>query len=120
MGCYYQTKEEEDRCKLDEDQIAELHEIFRSFDKNRDSSLTQLELGSLLQSVELKPSPEQLETLTQRPDTNNDLMEFSEFVALVAPSILPNPYKSPYSEEQLRQIFKLFDRDREGTMNSVA
>ncbi|PKI34280.1 hypothetical protein CRG98_045331 [Punica granatum] len=45
-------------------------------------------------------------------------MEFSEFVALVAPSVLPSPYKSPYSEEQLRQIFKPFDRDRERTMNS--
>ncbi|XP_031390193.1 probable calcium-binding protein CML11 [Punica granatum] len=106
--------------KLDEDQIAELREIFRSFDKNGDGSLTQLELGSLLRSVGLKPSPEQLEALTQRVDTNNDLVEFSEFVALVAPLVLPSPYKSPYSEEQLRWIFNLFDWDREWTMNSVA
>ncbi|OWM70419.1 hypothetical protein CDL15_Pgr008708 [Punica granatum] len=53
--------------KLDEDQITELREIFRSFDKNRDGSLTQLELGSFLRSVELKPSPEQLKALTQKP-----------------------------------------------------
>ncbi|OWM63835.1 hypothetical protein CDL15_Pgr008606 [Punica granatum] len=53
--------------KLDEDQIAELREIFRSFDKNGDGSLTELELGSLLRSVGLKPSPEQLEALTQKP-----------------------------------------------------
>ncbi|OWM67766.1 hypothetical protein CDL15_Pgr017463 [Punica granatum] len=53
--------------KLDEDQIAELREIFRSFDKNEDGSLTQLKLGSLLRSVRLKPSPEQLEALTQKP-----------------------------------------------------
>ncbi|OWM87293.1 hypothetical protein CDL15_Pgr022400 [Punica granatum] len=53
--------------KLDEDQITELREIFRSFDKNGDGSLTQLELGSLLRSVGLKPSPEQLKALTQKP-----------------------------------------------------
>ncbi|OWM80838.1 hypothetical protein CDL15_Pgr006869 [Punica granatum] len=53
--------------KLDEDQIAELREIFHSFDKNGDGSLTELELGSLLRSVGLKPSPEQLEALTQKP-----------------------------------------------------
>ncbi|PKI48547.1 hypothetical protein CRG98_031068 [Punica granatum] len=53
--------------KLDEDQITELREIFRSFDKNGDSSLTELELDSLLRSVGLKPSLEQLEALTQKP-----------------------------------------------------
>ncbi|OWM64164.1 probable calcium-binding protein CML18 [Punica granatum] len=106
--------------KLDEDQIAELREIFRSFDKNGDGSLTQLELGSLLRSLGLKPSPEQLEALTQRTDTNNNgLVEFSEFVALVAPELLPSPSKSPYSEEQLRRIFKMFDRDGNGFITAA-
>ena len=90
--------------KLDDEQLAELREIFRSFDRNNDGSLTQLELGSLLRSLGLKPSPDQLETLIQKADTNsNGLVEFSEFVSLVAPELLPA--KSPYTEEQLRQLF---------------
>ncbi|KAL0288872.1 UNVERIFIED_CONTAM: putative calcium-binding protein CML18 [Sesamum angustifolium] len=92
--------------KLDDEQIAELREIFRSFDRNNDGSLTQLELGSLLRSLGLKPSPDQLEALIQKADTNsNGLVEFSEFVSLVAPDLLPA--KSPYTEEQLKHLFRI-------------
>lgn len=104
--------------KLDEEQIAELREIFRTFDRNNDGSLTQLELSSLLRSLGLKPSPDQLEVFIQRADTNNNgLVEFSEFVALVAPELLPA--KSPYTEEQLRQLFRMFDRDGNGFITAA-
>ncbi|OIV93839.1 hypothetical protein TanjilG_03802 [Lupinus angustifolius] len=106
------------KVNLDEDQIAELREIFRSFDRNNDGSLTQLELSSLLRSLGLKPSPEQLESFIQKADTNsNGLVEFSEFVALVAPELLPA--KSPYSEEQLRKLFRMFDRDGNGFITAA-
>lgn len=104
--------------ELDDAQIAELREIFRSFDRNNDGSLTQLELGSLLRSLGLKPSPEQLETLIQNTDKNsNGLIEFSEFITLVAPDLLPA--KSPYTEDQLRQLFRLFDRDGNGFITAA-
>ncbi|CAI8608611.1 unnamed protein product [Vicia faba] len=103
---------------LDDEQIAELREIFRSFDRNNDGTLTQLELNSLLRSLGLKPSAEQLEGFIQRADTNNNgLIEFSEFVALVAPELLPA--KSPYTEEQLRQLFRMFDRDGNGFITAA-
>ncbi|GLU05376.1 hypothetical protein SLE2022_224780 [Rubroshorea leprosula] len=104
--------------KLDDEQIAELREIFRSFDRNNDGSLTQLELGSLLRSLGLKPSPDQLDALIQKVDTNNNgLVEFSEFIALVAPELLPE--RSPYSEEQLKQLFRMFDRDGNGFITAA-
>ncbi|CAL0312892.1 unnamed protein product [Lupinus luteus] len=106
------------KVNLDEDQIAELREIFRSFDRNNDGSLTQLELSSLLRSLGLKPSPEQLEIFIQKADRNNNgLVEFSEFVALVAPELLPA--KSPYTEEQLRELFRMFDRDGNGYITAA-
>ncbi|KAK7386625.1 hypothetical protein VNO78_26959 [Psophocarpus tetragonolobus] len=112
------SKRHQQVVKLDEEQIAELREIFRTFDRNNDGSLTQLELSSLLRSLGLKPSPEQLEGFIQRADTNsNGLVEFSEFVALVAPELLPA--KSPYSEEQLRQLFRMFDRDGNGLITAA-
>ncbi|KAJ0911352.1 putative EF-hand domain-containing protein [Helianthus annuus] len=76
-------------------------------------SFTQLELGSLLRSLGLTPSPDQLDALIQKADTNsNGFVEFSEFVALVTPELLPA--KSPYTDDQLKQLFKMFDRDGNG------
>ncbi|GMY06372.1 probable calcium-binding protein CML18 [Fagus crenata] len=107
-----------DAVKLDDEQLAELRDIFQSFDYNKDGSLTQLELGSLLRSLGLKPSPEQLDALIQKADKNsNGLIEFSEFVALVEPDLIPA--KCPYTEEQLRQIFKMFDRDGNGYITAA-
>lgn len=105
--------------KLDGEQMAELSEIFRSFDCNKDGSLTQLELGSLLRSLGLKPSPDQLDTLILKADTNhNGLVEFSEFVTLVEPQ-LHEASSCPYTEEQLRMIFRLFDRDGKGYITAA-
>lgn len=75
---------QEPAVKLDDEQLAELREVFQSFDRNKDGSLTQLELGYLPQSLGLKPSPDQLKSLIRKADRNSNwLTEFSEFVALV-------------------------------------
>ncbi|TVU02184.1 hypothetical protein EJB05_52327, partial [Eragrostis curvula] len=109
---------QQQQARLDDEQLAELREIFRSFDRNADGSLTQLELGSLLRSLGLKPSADQLDALIQRADTNsNGLVEFSEFVALVAPELLAD--RSPYSEDQLRRLFGIFDRDGNGFITAA-
>ncbi|KAK3157239.1 hypothetical protein QOZ80_2AG0118150 [Eleusine coracana subsp. coracana] len=109
---------QQQQARLDDEQLAELREIFRSFDRNDDGSLTQLELGSLLRSLGLKPSADQLDALIQRADTNsNGLVEFSEFVALVAPDLLAD--RSPYSEDQLRRLFGIFDRDGNGFITAA-
>lgn len=109
---------DQETVKLDDEQLGELREIFRSFDRNNDGSLTQLELGSLLRSLGLTPSPDQLDSLIQKADTNsNGLVEFSEFVALVAPELLPA--KSPYTDDQLKQLFKMFDRDGNGYITAA-
>ena len=102
----------------DADQLSELRQIFRSFDRNKDGSLTQLELGSLLRSLGLKPSTDELDALIQRADANsNGLVEFSEFVALVAPELIDD--RSPYSEDQLRRLFEIFDRDGNGFITAA-
>ncbi|KAL6642630.1 hypothetical protein ACP70R_020811 [Stipagrostis hirtigluma subsp. patula] len=109
---------QQQQSRLDDEQLAELREIFRSFDRNADGSLTQLELGSLLRSLGLKPSSDELDALIQRADTNsNGLVEFSEFVALVAPELLAD--RSPYSEDQLRRLFSIFDRDGNGFITAA-
>jgi calcium-binding protein CML len=112
------TNKDDQQSSLDEEQVAELREIFRSYDRNNDGSLTQLELRSLLRSLGLKPTQDQLDALIQRADINsNGLVEFSEFVALVSPEILSN--NCPYSEDQLKQLFEMFDRDGNGYITAA-
>ncbi|XP_010558635.1 PREDICTED: probable calcium-binding protein CML18 [Tarenaya hassleriana] len=107
---------EKPAAKLGDEQLAELREIFRSFDQNKDGSLTELELGSLLRSLGLKPSQDQLDALIQKADRNNNgMIEFSEFVALVEPDLV----KCPYTQEQLRAIFRMFDRDGNGYITAA-
>ncbi|CAN8269744.1 unnamed protein product [Cochlearia groenlandica] len=102
--------------KLGDEQLSELREIFRSFDQNKDGSLTELELASLLRSLGLKPSQDQLDTLLHKADRNNNgLIEFSEFVALVEPDLV----RCPYNDEQLKAIFKMFDRDGNGYITAA-
>lgn len=107
--------------KLDEEQINELREIFRSFDRNKDGSLTQLELGSLLRALGVKPSPDQFETLIDKADTkSNGLVEFPEFVALVSPELLsPAKRTTPYTEEQLLRLFRIFYTDGNGFITAA-
>ncbi|VVA96276.1 unnamed protein product [Arabis nemorensis] len=93
--------------KLGDEQLAERREIFRSFDQNKDGSLTELELASLLRSLGLEPSQDQLDTLIQNADRNNSgMIEFSEFVALVEPDLL-----------LLHLIIKEADRDGDGCID---
>ncbi|CAI0418686.1 unnamed protein product [Linum tenue] len=108
------------RPKLDEAQIADLRGIFRSFDRNKDGSLTQIELASLIRSLGLNPSSDELKALIQRADTNNNgLVEFTEFLAMVAPGIQTEEEESAYSEEQLKQLFRMFDRDGNGYITAA-
>lgn len=104
---------------LDEAQLVELREIFYKFDRNGNGSLTELELGSLLRSLGLKPNQQQLEALLQKADTNNNgLIEFQEFIDLLAPELISNE-SLPYSEEQLRSIFRTFDTDGNGYITAA-
>ncbi|KAJ1414875.1 EF-Hand 1, calcium-binding site [Sesbania bispinosa] len=57
------------------------------------------------------------EQIVELREGGNGLIEFSEFVALVAPELLPA--KSPYTEEQLRQLFRMFDRDGNGFITTA-
>ncbi|GAB2220950.1 hypothetical protein Droror1_Dr00012110 [Drosera rotundifolia] len=116
----------ERRISLDDQQLSELRDIFFSFDRNHDGSLTQLELDCLLRALGLKPRTDDVETLVRKADTNsNGLIEFSEFAALVAPELKAivceddEKEKPPYTDEQLKILFRMFDRDGNGYITAA-
>ncbi|KAJ7534820.1 hypothetical protein O6H91_12G005700 [Diphasiastrum complanatum] len=98
-------------------QLTELRDVFVQFDKDGDGSITALEMGSLFRSLGLTPSEEQLEAVIRKVDSNNNgLIEFSEFVSLIAPELANQVI---YSHEELSSLFKTLDRDGNGFVTPV-
>ncbi|KAL2652771.1 hypothetical protein R1flu_020899 [Riccia fluitans] len=108
-----------DHTLLNKEQLAELQDIFYRFDRDRDGSITMLEMGALLRSLDLKPkNPQVFEELLAKADTNhNGLIEFDEFADLVAPAMIREAQR--YNEEELLALFRAFDRDGNGFITAV-
>ncbi|XVE54604.1 hypothetical protein DITRI_Ditri03aG0095100 [Diplodiscus trichospermus] len=99
------------------DQLNQLKEIFARFDMDSDGSLTILELAALLRSLGLKPPGDQIHVLVANMDSNgNGVVEFEE----LANAILPHMNEEILvNQEQLMEVFHLFDRDGNGYITAA-
>ncbi|XVF08839.1 hypothetical protein REPUB_Repub07fG0038200 [Reevesia pubescens] len=99
------------------DQLNQLRDIFSRFDMDSDGSLTILELAALLRSLGLKPSGDQIHVLLATMDSNgNGAVEFDE----LANAILPHMNEQILiNQEQLMEVFQLFDRDGNGYITAA-
>ncbi|KAB2002060.1 hypothetical protein ES319_D11G039600v1 [Gossypium barbadense] len=100
------------------EQLKQLKDIFARFDMDSDGSLTVLELAALLRSLGLKPSGDQIHALLAKMDSNgNGAVEFDE----LANTILLPTMKDEIlvNQEQLTEVFRLFDRDGNGYITAA-
>lgn len=103
--------------KLQSDQIKQLKDIFIRFDMDQDGSLTQLELAALLRSLGLKPSGDKLHVLLANMDLNgNGSIEFDELVGAIFSDLNEEIL---INQDQLMQVFRLFDRDGNGYITAA-
>ncbi|XP_030546338.1 probable calcium-binding protein CML15 [Rhodamnia argentea] len=97
---------------LQSEQLKQLRDIFARFDMDADGSLTQLELAALLRSLGLKPTGDQIHAMLADMDSNgNGSVEFDELVAALLPDMTEQVL---VNQEQLAEVFRLFDRDGNG------
>lgn len=100
--------------QLTEDQVAEFREAFSLFDKNNDGKITTKELGTVMRSLGQNPSESELADMINEVDANNDgTIDFAEFLTMMARKM-----KDTDSEEEIREAFKVFDRDNNGFISS--
>ncbi|KAK8489010.1 hypothetical protein V6N12_073115 [Hibiscus sabdariffa] len=94
------------------EQLNQLKDIFARFDMDSDGSLTILELAALLRSLGLKPSGDQIHVLLANMDSNgNGAVEFDELANAIMPHM---DEEIMVNQEQLKEVFTLFDRDGNG------
>ncbi|KAF2298865.1 hypothetical protein GH714_028398 [Hevea brasiliensis] len=82
-----------------------------------DGSLTILELAALLRSLGIKPSGDQIHVLLANMDSNgNGFIEFDELVKAILPDMNEDMF---VNQEQLLDVFQMFDRDGNGYISAA-
>ncbi|URE12761.1 hypothetical protein MUK42_24323 [Musa troglodytarum] len=98
-----------------EEQLTEFYETFCLFDKDGDGSIAMEELSTVIKSLGLKPSQEELHGMISEVDVDgNGTIEFAEFLGLMAHKV-----KEIDSEEELKEAFKVFDKDQNGYISEA-
>ncbi|KAK1590649.1 uncharacterized protein LY79DRAFT_590357 [Colletotrichum navitas] len=106
------------RAGLTEEQKAQYKEVFDLFDKDGTGALegdiTAQELGAVMRSLGLNPSDTELNDMVNEVDAdNNGSIDFNEFLNLMAQKVQVGD-----AEEELKNAFKVFDRDGSGTISA--
>uniref|UniRef100_A0A2N9I8E3 Calmodulin n=1 Tax=Fagus sylvatica TaxID=28930 RepID=A0A2N9I8E3_FAGSY len=98
-----------------EDQVSEFKEAFSLFDKDGDDCITTKELGTVMRSLGQNPTEAELQDMVNEVDVDRSgTIEFSEFLNLMARKM-----KDSDSEEQLKEAFRVFDKDQDGFISAI-
>merc|ERR1712088_24523 len=99
---------------LTDEQTAEFREAFALFDKDGDGTISTKELGTVMNSLGQKPTPQELENMIKEVDIDgNGEIDFDEFLAMMAKKL-----KETDLEEDIREAFRVFDNKNSGTIST--
>jgi len=91
-------------------QTAEFKEAFDEFDKDGSGSISTNELVGVMRSIGQNPTEDEVLELILEADTNGDgTIDFQEFLEM-----MKKKCNEDDQMEDLRQAFKIFDRDCDG------
>eukprot|EP00761_Pharyngomonas_kirbyi_P003511 gb/GECH01003515.1/.p1 GENE.gb/GECH01003515.1/~~gb/GECH01003515.1/.p1 ORF type:complete len:152 (+),score=58.33 gb/GECH01003515.1/:1-456(+) len=95
---------------LTDEQVKEFRQAFDLFDKNGDGRISSSELRKVMESIGLNPKTEELNDMIKEVDIDgNGMIEFQEFLVLMSRKL-----KSSDSEEEIREAFRMFDKNKDG------
>merc|ERR1712055_337196 len=98
--------------KRDMDQLlnAEFKEVFDEFDTDKSGTISPEELLGVLRAMGQNPTEDELLNLVLEVDIDgNGTIEFEEFL-----SMMKKKASEVDEEAELREAFKIFDRDKDG------
>ncbi|GAX73998.1 hypothetical protein CEUSTIGMA_g1448.t1 [Chlamydomonas eustigma] len=101
---------------ITEEQLAEFKEFFSLFDKQGNGYITIDELGPAMRSLGQNPSQQELNEMVLEIDADGTgTVDFHEFLMLMDRKMQTNTNE----EEQIRDAFKVFDRDGNGSISAT-
>ncbi|KAL9058245.1 MAG: hypothetical protein Q9162_001844 [Coniocarpon cinnabarinum] len=93
-------------------QVDDFRKVFTLFDKDGSGTIDAKELGTVMRSLSLDPTEEELHDLVREADRDgNGSIDFN---GRSAPAVQPVSF-----EEEMRQAFKVFDKDGSGTLSKA-
>ncbi|KAH7702073.1 Calmodulin [Aphelenchoides avenae] len=96
------------------DMIEEFRDAFELFDKDGDGFVTAVELGTVMRSLGLEPTDEELDDLVREIDEDgNGTIELEEFVKIMNRRAATEEDR----EKELHESFQIFDRDNDGLIS---
>ncbi|CAG9330943.1 unnamed protein product [Blepharisma stoltei] len=96
--------------KFSEDEIENYRKIFQSMDKDASGNISSKELSFALRKVGVSVNSEQIDDIMKDVDVDSDgNLQFEEFLQIAAKST-----KDVDAEEELKEIFMIFDRENTG------
>jgi len=97
-----------------EEQIAEFKEAFSLFDRDRDGTIDNEELGTVLRSLGNQPTDEEVEDMIREADKDgNGTIDFAEFIEM-----MPTQERDENAEEEMLEAFRVFDTDGNGSITA--
>ncbi|XP_055637648.1 uncharacterized protein LOC129776187 [Toxorhynchites rutilus septentrionalis] len=99
---------------LTEEQIEELREAFSLFDTNGDGTITSSELGMVLRALGKNVSNAEVEILMNEISKDHEgKIIFADFARMMT-----HRMKDFDNEDQLKEAFRIFDRDGNGLISA--
>lgn len=101
---------------LTEDQIAEFEEAFLLFDREGNGTIPTKLLGTVLRSLGHTPANEEIDNyIVEFDPSETGVIDFPTFLTLMARRMRE---QFTDTEEELREAFRVFDRDGQGLINA--
>nr|XP_029534862.1 calcium-binding protein 1-like [Oncorhynchus nerka] len=104
--------------KLRPEEIDELRDAFKEFDKNKDGFISCKDLGNCMRSMGYMPTVMELIELSQQINMNlGGHVDFEDFVELMGPKLLAET-ADMIGVKELRDAFKEFDTNGDGAIST--
>ena len=101
--------------KISPQQLEEYKMAFSLFDENGDGSISSIEIEQVMQKMGYKPTKEEVNDMLNELDVDqNGTIDFNEFITLMSKQSKPKD-----EDEELREAFKVFDKDGSGNISSI-